>query len=463
MLFFTTTFVAATAALGAFAAPANVVKRANSPNSSGMNNGFYYQFWDDGTAGTTTYTNKAAGEYSVQWTNVGDMTSGKGWQTATPRNISFSGSVTANGNFYLAVYTWSQSGENYILENFGSYNPCNDGTTVGSITSDGSTYQICTVNRGNNYIQNWSIRQNKRSSGIVTTANHYNAYAAHGLTHNPLSAAAYQIVSTEGFGSTGSADITVSDAGAGTGSTAPTSSSPPASPTSSTASPTRATSSTATASTPTAPGGSCSALYGQCGDYIFTFPDTNTSTASGYGWEVNRESHEFVTVNCEGVCPVPVSYWSDGRTRLPQYQKQCQSESVPADTDSEADGLAAAAGALTLQSRQQTDEEILEELHEDPDYRLTCYFAHCCLRETRKLAFLCGQYPKDNLVGSVDEEGNTGTILAAAEENGLRTLRWLQDHGDSITQENHYGRTPLTKAALWGRLDTVQFLTGQTQ
>jgi endo-1,4-beta-xylanase len=97
-----------------------------------------------------------------------------------------------------------------ILEDYGNYNPCSQGTKVTTINSDGSSYQICTVNRGNNYIQNWSVRQNKRSSGTVTTANHYNAYAAHGLTHNPLSAAAYQIISTEGYGGSGSADITVS-------------------------------------------------------------------------------------------------------------------------------------------------------------------------------------------------------------------------------------------------------------
>lgn len=83
---------------------------------------------------------------------------------------------------------------------------------MGSLTSDGSTYQVCTVNRGNNYIQNWSVRQQKRSSGTVTTGNHYNYYNSKGMTHNPLSQAAYQIVSTEGYGSSGSADITVSEA-----------------------------------------------------------------------------------------------------------------------------------------------------------------------------------------------------------------------------------------------------------
>ena len=129
---------------------------------------------------------------------------------------------------------------------------------MGTLNSDGSDYQVCLVDRGNNYLQNWSVRKNKRSSGTVTTANHYNYYASHGMTHNPLSAAAYQIVSTEGYGSSGSATITVSE-GTSSG-TAPSSaaSSPPSSTTKTTA-----VVHTSTATPP--PSGSCAALYGQCG------------------------------------------------------------------------------------------------------------------------------------------------------------------------------------------------------
>lgn len=251
MFSFTTAFVAATVAVGVLAspaaAPAALTKR-NTPNSSGTNNGYFYQFWDDGSSGTTTYTNGAAGEYSVNWQNVGDFTAGKGWSQAEPRTINFSGSVNCAGNFYLAVYTWSQQGENYILEDYGNYNPCSVGTSKGTLYSDGSEYQVCLVDRGNNYLQNWSVRQNKRSSGTVTTANHYNYYQSQGMTHNPLSSAAYQIVSTEGFGSSGSADITVSEA------------------ISSSSSSSSSMSSTSTSSTvSSSPTGNCSPLYGQCG------------------------------------------------------------------------------------------------------------------------------------------------------------------------------------------------------
>lgn len=107
------------------------------------------------------------------------------------------------------MYTWSGSGETYILENFGLYNPGSGGTHIGTLSSDGSTYDVYRVYRSATYVQYWSIRQQKRSSGTVTTANHYNWYNAHGLPFNPATNATYQIVSTEGFGSTGSASITV--------------------------------------------------------------------------------------------------------------------------------------------------------------------------------------------------------------------------------------------------------------
>ncbi|KAJ5917860.1 hypothetical protein N7454_010235 [Penicillium verhagenii] len=158
------------------------------------------------------------GEYSVSWTDCGDFTSGKGWSTGSDRDITFEGTFSPSGNAYLSVYGWTTSPlvEYYILENYGDYNPGSAMTYKGTVTSDGSVYDIYehqqvdqpSVSGTATFNQYWSIRQSTRSSGTVTTANHFNAWADLGMDLG--TSFNYQIVSTEGYESSGSSSITVS-------------------------------------------------------------------------------------------------------------------------------------------------------------------------------------------------------------------------------------------------------------
>ncbi|KAL1863205.1 Endo-1,4-beta-xylanase 2 [Paecilomyces lecythidis] len=203
--------------IGALAIPgANNKRQTITTSQTGTNNGYYYSFWTNG-GGVVDYTNGAAGEYSVTWENCGDFTSGKGWSTGSARDITFSGSFNPSGNAYLSIYGWSTDPlvEYYILEDYGTYNPGSSMTHKGTVTSDGSTYDIYEHQQVNQpsisgtatFNQYWSIRQNKRSSGTVTTANHFNAWASLGMNLGTFN---YQIVSTEGYESSGSSSITVS-------------------------------------------------------------------------------------------------------------------------------------------------------------------------------------------------------------------------------------------------------------
>ena len=89
MISFASLFLlATTAVVGVSAFPGNVTQdlsaRSGTASSTGTNNGYYYSFWTDGGA-AVTYTNKAAGEYSVSWSGSGNFVGGKGWNPGAAR------------------------------------------------------------------------------------------------------------------------------------------------------------------------------------------------------------------------------------------------------------------------------------------------------------------------------------------------------------------------------------------
>ena len=204
----------------ALAIPAVTTKAATTvtTNQTGTDGGYFYSFWNEGGGGSVVMTLNGGGNYSVTWNNCTNFTAGKGWSTGAARNVSFSGSFNGGNNGYLALYGWTKNAliEYYVIENYGSWTPPG-GTSIGTMTSDGGTYNIYRTQRVNQpsiigtatFDQFWSVRTSKRSSGTITFSNHINAWKNKGM--NLGSTWDYQIMETEGYQSSGSANITVSE------------------------------------------------------------------------------------------------------------------------------------------------------------------------------------------------------------------------------------------------------------
>ena len=190
-------------------------------NKTGIHDGFYYSFWNDKTRGSVAMDLEPRGRYKIKWTDIGNFTAGKGWSTGKEdRVICFSGEFNGGSNGYLAVYGWTKDEliEYYIVENYGDFVPPGDGaTSLGTFVSDEGTYNIYKTTRVNQpsiignatFYQYWSVRTTKRTSGTVTFANHAAAWKGKGMNLGKIWD--YQIMESEGYKSSGYADITVSE------------------------------------------------------------------------------------------------------------------------------------------------------------------------------------------------------------------------------------------------------------
>ena len=153
--------------------------------------------------------------YSVNFSNAGDFVVGKGWTKGTTRKINFQGSTSPSaGTVLVSVYGWTTGPliEYYIQEYTSNGAGSAQGTKMGQVTCDGSVYDIWkhtqvnqpSIQGTSTFGKYFSVRQNKRTSGTVTVANHFAAWKNYGFSASNFN---YQVFAVEAFSGTGSANL----------------------------------------------------------------------------------------------------------------------------------------------------------------------------------------------------------------------------------------------------------------
>ncbi|MBV9445044.1 MAG: glycoside hydrolase family 11 protein [Streptosporangiaceae bacterium] len=185
-------------------------------DQTGTIGGAFYTMFVSG--GSACITLNSATSYSTTWSGIGDFVGGIGSNPgSTSRTVSFSNSLNANGGTTLvSLYGWSTSPlvEYYVEDN---YVPAGNaaGTFMGTMTSDGGTYNIYEHQQVNQpsiqgtatFEQYLAIRTSPISSGTITFSNFVSAWASHGMNLGTMN---YQVLATEAFGGgSGSDSVTL--------------------------------------------------------------------------------------------------------------------------------------------------------------------------------------------------------------------------------------------------------------
>ncbi|MBN2191274.1 MAG: glycoside hydrolase family 11 protein [Polyangiaceae bacterium] len=184
-------------------------------NESNVHCGYTYEYWKD--QGSGCMTNKSGGGFSVEWSDINNLLGRKGRRPGSRNQVvTYDADYQPNGNSYLCIYGWTRNPlvEYYIVDSWGDWRPPGGEGHVGTVSSDGGTYDLYriqktgpTIEGDKAFTQYWSVRTEKRTSGTITVANHFDAWENAGMSMGSL----YEVsMCVEGYRSSGTADVRMS-------------------------------------------------------------------------------------------------------------------------------------------------------------------------------------------------------------------------------------------------------------
>jgi endo-1,4-beta-xylanase len=179
--------------------------------------GYTYEFWRDTGGGCMVA--KADG-FSMEWSEDNNVLARKGVRPGTGKEVvTYQAVYSADGTSFLGIYGWTKNPlvEYYIVDSWGgSRPPGSRGEHLGTVETDGSTYDIYraqqvdkpSIEQGvTTFPQYWSVLASKRTSGTITVANHFSAWNSKGLQMGAFYEVSFVV---EGYKSSGSGDVKMS-------------------------------------------------------------------------------------------------------------------------------------------------------------------------------------------------------------------------------------------------------------
>ncbi|TVY41387.1 Endo-1,4-beta-xylanase A [Lachnellula subtilissima] len=144
------------------------------------------------TGGTVNYSQGALGQYSVAFSQANDFVVGKGWSPGDTRH-SLPPNLRLDHQLLI---------EYYVVEDYYPSTPSGSAKGTTTVSGDGETCIYASHKTNQPSIQARrafcisNLRTLHRSSGTVTTANHFNAWKGLGLG---LGTRNLQVVAVEGY------------------------------------------------------------------------------------------------------------------------------------------------------------------------------------------------------------------------------------------------------------------------
>lgn len=186
-----------------------------SNNKSAKQDDYYVEYWKDNGSGSMTL--KDGGDFSCEWGQVNNILFRKGIRPGSKNQVVvYSADYNPQGNSYLSIYGWFENPlvEYYIIESWGSWRPPGQFGKKGTVDTDDGTYDIYENSRtgpsikGNGTFQQyWSVRQEKRTSGVIFCGNHFEAWEKAGMSIGSFYEVSFNVEAYQSPG--GRADVQV--------------------------------------------------------------------------------------------------------------------------------------------------------------------------------------------------------------------------------------------------------------